>query len=233
MWKTFLILAVGVGACVIYSHRDDPVFRKWLQPAAQSNPAATSPASSSTAPAAGAVIPAVTVQTVEEKRLAPPGVFYIIERIKKNTDAGIVALSPGEKVSLLGRKGTKMQVSDGAVDFEIESTQATNDLEVAELARRKDAGSREALAVWMRQQKSLKAQQDQIAMERQVADQKADDARNLELARIAAQQPKPTPTPNPLDRGGYDRVQAMPQFRYYYDSYGGRYYIDRYGRWVY
>lgn len=75
---------------------------------------------------------------------APPGVYYVTERVSVVTGSGIKALSIGEQVKLMQRlPGGKMKVTIetpeyGAADFEVKQSQVTNDLNVAREAERAD-----------------------------------------------------------------------------------------------
>jgi hypothetical protein len=74
-----------------------------------------------------------------EKKVAPPGVFYMVDRISFETDSGIRAINPGEQVKLLQRmKNGRMKVMQGTDEFEVKETQVTNDLEVALQAEKSD-----------------------------------------------------------------------------------------------
>jgi hypothetical protein len=74
-----------------------------------------------------------------EKQYAPPGVFYVVDRVTVETSTGVKALSPGEKVKLLQRLNSgRMKVTTGEVDFEVKETQVTNDLDLARDAEKKD-----------------------------------------------------------------------------------------------
>lgn len=74
-----------------------------------------------------------------EKQVAPPGVFYMLERVSIETDTGIRAVIPGEKMMLLKRNddGT-LKLNDGKSDFVVKETQVTNDLQLAVEAERKE-----------------------------------------------------------------------------------------------
>ena len=95
-----------------------------------SGPASAPPAAVEKSAAAAPAGPA--------KRLAPIGIYYTLERISVETSSGLVAVHPGTKVNLLARKpGGKLRLSDGAVDFVVNETQVTNDLDVAEAVAKK------------------------------------------------------------------------------------------------
>lgn len=74
-----------------------------------------------------------------EKQYAPPGVFYVVERVSMETDSGVKAVSPGERVKLLQRLNNgRMRVTTGDADFEVKASQVTNDLDLAREAEKRD-----------------------------------------------------------------------------------------------
>ena len=73
-----------------------------------------------------------------EKRLAPPGTFYMLKRVSAETRTGVRAVVPGEQVKLLKRTGKILKLTDGTIEFEVDESQVTNDLELAREAERKD-----------------------------------------------------------------------------------------------
>jgi hypothetical protein len=74
-----------------------------------------------------------------EKRLAPPGVFYMVDRISIETPTGVRAVNPGEQVKLLQRMNNgRLKVMQGTSDFEVNEKQVTNDLDVALQAEKSD-----------------------------------------------------------------------------------------------
>jgi hypothetical protein len=73
---------------------------------------------------------------VVPKRLAPPGILYMVERVSKTTKEGVSAVEPGEEVRLMERKknGT-LVVTTGKADFTVQASQVTNDLDQARQVR--------------------------------------------------------------------------------------------------
>ncbi len=69
-------------------------------------------------------------------RTAPPGFFYMLERVSMKTDSGIVAVIPGEEVRLMQRmsKG-RLRITTGKYDFEVKESQVTRDYDLAQFAR--------------------------------------------------------------------------------------------------
>lgn len=77
-----------------------------------------------------------------EKRLAPLGTFYMMERVSVETKNGIIAVVPGDEVKVLKRTGDRLKVTIGTADFEVKETQVTNDLDVAKAAEKKEFARR-------------------------------------------------------------------------------------------
>jgi hypothetical protein len=57
-----------------------------------------------------------------EKRVAPPGVFYMLDRVSVETRDGVVAVVPGDKVKLLQRKPNRLKLTTGTFDSRRHST---------------------------------------------------------------------------------------------------------------
>lgn len=101
---------------------------------------APEPAPAQPAPAAVPDAPAFEskVDAAGEK-FAPPGVFYVVDRVSAMTNNGVKAVSPGEKVKLLQRLGNgRMKVTTGDADFEVKESQVTNDLDLAREAEKRE-----------------------------------------------------------------------------------------------
>jgi hypothetical protein len=77
-----------------------------------------------------------------EKRLAPLGTLYMVERVSVETKNGIIAVVPGDEVKVLKRTGDRLKVTIGKVDFEVKEIQVTNDLDVAQAAEKKEFARR-------------------------------------------------------------------------------------------
>lgn len=75
-----------------------------------------------------------------EKRLAKPGIYYVLERTSIEHATGVAAVVPGEEVKLLARLGNgTVKVASGKYEFQLKESQLTNDLDVAQEAERKFA----------------------------------------------------------------------------------------------
>ncbi|HZH98386.1 MAG TPA: hypothetical protein VEX38_05395 [Fimbriimonadaceae bacterium] len=139
---TLIILAAGAyfGYQYYLEH-----YAPSASPGAQEETGEVAPGGTS-APAPGVAAPATPKPFVSrisipqvaagEKPLAPPGVYYMLDRASVETKAGIRAVVPGDQVKLLQRKAGKVKVTDGVADYEVKDTQVTNDLILAQQAER-------------------------------------------------------------------------------------------------
>ena len=75
--------------------------------------------------------------TPVQKRLAPEGVYYVLQRLSVTTDSGVASVTPGGKVTLV-RAGSPMCVTDGEHQYDANSSQLTNDIDLAEKLARDD-----------------------------------------------------------------------------------------------
>ena len=76
------------------------------------------------------------------KRLAKPGVYYVLERTSIEHASGVAAVVPGEEVRLMMRKEKgvmKVMSVAGKYEFEMKESQLTNDLDLAREVERKYA----------------------------------------------------------------------------------------------
>ncbi len=81
------------------------------------------------------------------RHLAPEGTFYVVEYLSTHTPHGIAGFVPGQEVHFVSAnqaKGTLL-VTDGKYQIEANPVQLTNDLDVAEMARRQDQDSQRQL----------------------------------------------------------------------------------------
>lgn len=68
---------------------------------------------------------------VAERRLAPEGTFFLLQRASLTTDSGVIGFAPGTKVTLVDQGDSASKVTDGQYQFEVQSSQLTNDLDIA------------------------------------------------------------------------------------------------------
>ena len=94
------------------------------------------------------------------RHLAPEGTFYVVEYLSTRTAHGITGFVPGQEVHFVSvdqAKGTLL-VTDGKTQIAANPMQLTNDMDVAELARRQDQNSQRQLQAM--QTAAAKADQD-------------------------------------------------------------------------
>ena len=134
---------------------------------------------------------------VQQHRLAPEGVFYLMERVVVKSDSSVTGFAPGTRVKLIEDRGEKLFVaSEDNIKFEASSDKVTNDLDLAALVAKQDAQSQQAVA------QSMKEQMDayRAAKEKEIPlydQQQRDVEARRTAAAIAAK------GPNPLDREAY------------------------------
>jgi hypothetical protein len=66
-----------------------------------------------------------------QRRLAPEGTYFLLERASLRIDSGIIGFAPGTKVTLLEQGDSASKVTDGQYQFEVPPSQLTNDLDIA------------------------------------------------------------------------------------------------------
>ena len=76
--------------------------------------------------------------------LAPAGTYFLLQRVSVTSDSGIIGISPGTKVTLISTSSTGMHVTDGQNQFDVGTSQVTNDFGIARQTLKTD---REALAL--------------------------------------------------------------------------------------
>ena len=105
----------------------------------ESVPIPSTPVPASTPPSSEAI--AAAAPTPAPKRLAPDGTFFLLAKKSMETDAGIVGLSPGTRVT---RRADGKFLADGSV-LELKPNEMTNDLDLAGRAAGADAQAQAAI----------------------------------------------------------------------------------------
>jgi hypothetical protein len=90
----------------------------------------TAPAPIATVVETPTPIPVAVAAATPIRHLAPPGIYFLLQRVSFMTDSGVVGDSPGTKVSMV-KSGSPMKVSDGQNQFDVDPTEVTNDLDIA------------------------------------------------------------------------------------------------------
>ena len=117
-------------------------------PAQRSSPnaaAAHSPPPKRLAPQpAGKPTPARPVTA--QRRLAPEGTYFLLQRVVLKIDSGVIGFAPGTKVTLLGQGDSASTVTDGQYQFAVEPSQLTNDLDLAASVAQSDYATQAQIA---------------------------------------------------------------------------------------
>ncbi len=79
----------------------------------------------------GVAKPTPARSVVAERRLAPEGTYFLLQRASLTTNSGVVGFAPGTKVTLLEQGNSASKVTDGQYQFEVQPSQLTNDLDIA------------------------------------------------------------------------------------------------------
>ena len=145
---------------------------------------------------------------VGQPRLAPKGIFYLMERVVVKSKSGVTGFAPGMRVKLIKDQGETLLVQSEDTKFEVRGDQLTNDLDLADLLRRQDAQSQQALAQAM--QERMDRYRAETEKKNQLSEQ---ELRELEKKYA----PGPTPRPNyksPLEREAYhEKGSNWPSWR--------------------
>lgn len=136
-------------------------------------------------------VPKATVAPTPYRNLAPAGTYYLLTRVSFMTDSGVIGDSPGTKVTLV-RSGTPMTVTDGRNQFDVESSQVTNDLDLATRAYYAVQGAQARIAAMNSEEAAAYARQQEADLKAWQAKQRA--------ATTTPVQPLPVAV-NPLDVG--------------------------------
>jgi hypothetical protein len=73
-----------------------------------------------------------------ERRLAPEGTYFLVERASLPIESGVIGFAPGTKVTLLDQSDSGSTVTDGQYQFTVQSSYLTNDLDIAASVARSD-----------------------------------------------------------------------------------------------
>jgi hypothetical protein len=177
---------------------------------------------------------------IPHKHLAPDGTFFLLQRVTKPTEFGIYSLGPGSEVHRIAQEGTKLTVSDGREQFEVDSSQLTNDLDkAADLQQMQGEERRSIHTAVEREKRRVQELQRQTNINHANATEQHEKARR-ETAKA----------PSALNRGAYDQkedVARAPQIYQHHVDLGipiprgsssngpvysdglGRYWIDQNG----
>jgi hypothetical protein len=124
-----------------------------------------------------------------EPRLAPEGIFFVLQRTSLPIDSGVIGFAPGTKVTLVEQVNSVSTVTDGEYQFKVPSSQLTNDLDIAASVASADYNAQAQIAelIARRAQQYSQQQRDAfIASENEKAQKKT-----------GKKAPRRTPSPKP------------------------------------
>jgi len=110
---------------------------RWFAPGpTEHNAVAPAPAQRSAAKSTTAARPTPPKPTpahlvTAERRLAPEGTYFLVERASLPIESGVIGFAPGTKVTLLNQNDSGSTVTDGQYQFTVQSSYLTNDLDIA------------------------------------------------------------------------------------------------------
>ena len=81
-----------------------------------------------------------------QRRVAPEGTYFLLERASLRIDSGVIGFTPGTKVTLLDQGDSASTVTDGQFQFTVPSSQLTNDLDIAASVAKSDYAAQAQLA---------------------------------------------------------------------------------------
>lgn len=130
--KRIVPVLIIIGCLAFFAHRHWPTLQPTVDPIIQPVISAITgePAPKRQEPI---TMPADLPRT---GRVAPPGFFYMLDRVSMKTDTGVVAVIPGEEVRLMQRMSRgRLRITTGKYDFEVKESQVTRDYDLAQFAR--------------------------------------------------------------------------------------------------
>ena len=123
----------------------------------------------------GAAKPTPSRPVTPQRRLAPDGTFFLLQRASVPIDSGVIGFAPGTKVTMVEQGDSASTVTDGQYQFTVQSSQLTNDLDLAASVAKADyttqAQITELTAKWA-QEYSQQQRDAFIASEKEKAQKK-------------------------------------------------------------
>ena len=178
-------IILGVVAVVVVGY----AAWRWFAPVPkQPTPAQTHRTATTPKPAAARPIPAKQPAAerpgarptparpvAQERHLAPEGTFFLLQRASLPIDSGVIGFAPGTKVTMVEQGDSASTVTDGQYQFTVQSSQLTNDLDLAASVAKADyttqAQITELTAKWA-QEYSQQQRDAFIASEKEKAQKK-------------------------------------------------------------
>jgi hypothetical protein len=156
--------------------------------------------------------PTPLVHQSPARHLAPEGTYFLLQRVAITTDSGVIGFAPGTEVNLAVRNDSISTVTVGEHKFDVESSQLTNDLDIAASVAKADYTAQVQISGSTATQAQEYAQQQRDAIA-------ALEKENVELQRRHRSAPR---APNLLERGAYNNTQDTK----YSNSSGRTYWKD-------
>lgn len=107
------------------------------------------------------VEPEPPIPVAPVKRLAPEGVFYVVQAFSVSTEDGVRGIRAGIPVKLIKDVGATLRVTDGQQEFDARREFLTNDLDIAGQALGQQIVQQAANAEWHEKQEAKAATNDQ------------------------------------------------------------------------
>ena len=86
----------------------------------------------------GVTKPTPAPPITSERRLAPEGTYFLVERASLPIESGVIGFAPGTKVTLVDQSDSGSTVTDGQYQFTVQSSYLTNDLDIAASVAKSD-----------------------------------------------------------------------------------------------
>lgn len=86
----------------------------------------------------GVAKPTPAPPATPERRLAPEGTYFLVERASLPIESGVIGFAPGTKVTLVDQSDSGSTVTDGQYQFTVQSSYLTNDLDIAASVAKSD-----------------------------------------------------------------------------------------------
>jgi len=132
---TLAVAGLGFAAIYFYLQRTPPPPPP-PAPSAQARPS----------PIAKTTPSPIAKTTARPRNLAPDGTYFLLRYHSVTTDTGVTGFPPGTKVSLVGKSGQTIRVTDGQIEFDMSAGEVTNNLDIAARLARTDSRTQEQAA---------------------------------------------------------------------------------------
>ena len=142
-----------------------------------------------------------------QPRLAPKGIFFLLQHTSVVTDDGVAGLNPGTVVKMISDGGATLHVTDGKEELDVPKNILTNDLDVADAAFQYARAAQATLKQWGTAQVAEANQREAeqgMAVTRNVASRQMDTWDNPLDHRPRGS--NVNPLANPLNRGAYNKT---------------------------